>query len=85
MSQACWLFLAYALCGCGAAASDFLRPTWEATVEACYQKQIRAVERAGSREEAVEDIELIRARCDQAYEGLRAAGGLLEVALPDED
>lgn len=84
--KALQLFLGLALVCCGAAASDFLTPTWEATVEACYRRQLRAVEEAESREQAELEVARIRSKCDKAYEGIRAAGELLEVGLErDED
>ena len=73
------------LVGCGFHASDVLTPAWEATVEACRTKQLQAIEDSESREEAELRVARIRAKCDQAYEGLRASGTLLDLTIGDGD
>ena len=79
-----WLFgcIIYYASGCGASAADYLAPVWEATVEGCYQRQRNAVTEAEDRESAELRVARIRAKCDEAYTGLRAAGWVLETALP---
>lgn len=79
------LILAAHCYGCGAAASDYLAPVWEATVEGCYQRQRKAVLTAEDRDSAELAVTRIRERCDQAYTGLRAAGWVLETAMPGDE
>ena len=85
MSRLFLFLLPALLVGCGASAADYLTPVWEATVEGCYQRQRRAVLSSQDREEAEIRVVRIRERCDQAYTGLRAAGWVLETALPEDE
>ena len=61
-------------------ATDITFPIHSGTVEACRQLKLRAVERADTREEAVEDVQRIEERCTAAYFGIDIAEGLLEEA-----
>lgn len=78
------LALALALTtGCGAVAgTDIVRPVYVSTIEACHQRQARAVERAATREEALAGVADVRRRCDIAYAGLEAAAAILEETTP---
>lgn len=67
------------LIGCGGfQATDVTYPLHSGTVEACRQLKLRAVERAETREEAVERVAKIEERCTTAYFGIEIAEGLLE-------
>ena len=70
---------------CGATASDVVRPAYVSTIEACRQRQERAVEHADTREAAEARVADVRRRCDIAYAGLEAAAAILDETLPDQE
>lgn len=69
---------------CGATASDVVRPAYVSTIEACRQRQERAIAQADSREDAQARVADVRRRCDVAYAGLEAAAAILDETLPTE-
>ncbi|MEM8884919.1 MAG: hypothetical protein AAGD14_12680 [Planctomycetota bacterium] len=78
------LLLTFSL-GCGAVAADVVTPTYELTVEACHQRELAIVAREGTtREEDEIALAKIRAKCDRAFDGIEAAGELLDVVIERE-
>ena len=69
---------------CGATSTDLVRPAYVSTIEACRQRQERAVEQATTREEALAGVADVRRRCDIAYAGLEAAAAILDETLPTQ-
>lgn len=70
------LILSLFLFGCGTTLRDYVEPAYPLAIEACRIAQERAVERAETREEAVEAVTLLQEQCDIGYAGLNA---LLEI------